>query len=377
MVRRRSLPSRPALTADEREQVLRAGREAGLAAVGSCSARPWTGPRAVLERRRDAGMAAGMAFTYKNPARSTDPSRILRSAASIVVGVHGYSQTVVAPDGVDRPTARIARYATADHYGRLAAGLEAMAGELRSLGHRAVVMADDNSLVDREAAWRAGVGWYGKNSLLLLPGRGSWFVLGSVITDAVITHIPSPVPDGCGTCTRCLDGCPTGAIVAPGVVDARRCLAWLLQAPGEFPPAYRAALGDRIYGCDDCQEVCPPNRTVELRSRRGDPWPVEADPGPTIDALELLALDDAALLERCSRWYLPDRDPAVVRRNLLIVLGNSGRGDHAGVIAAVSAYALGPDPLLAEHARWALDRLGISSVSAAAPVSGDAGVDRR
>ena len=109
MVRRRSLPSRPALTADEREQVLRAGREAGLAAVGSCSARPWTGPRAVLERRRDAGMAAGMAFTYKNPARSTDPSRILRSAASIVVGVHGYSQTVVAPDGVDRPTARIAR----------------------------------------------------------------------------------------------------------------------------------------------------------------------------------------------------------------------------------------------------------------------------
>ena len=124
------------------------------------------------------------------------------------------------------------------------------------------MVADDNALVDREAAYRAGLGWYGKNANLLLPGEGSWFVLGSVVTDAPAAPPSRPrrCADGCGTCTRCLDGCPTGAIVAPGVVDARRCLAWLLQVEGAFPREHRVALGDRLYGCDDCQEVCPPNR---------------------------------------------------------------------------------------------------------------------
>jgi epoxyqueuosine reductase len=254
-------------------------------------------------------------------------------------------------------TARVARYATADHYGRLEAGLGAMADELRALGHRAVVVADDNALVDREAAWRAGIGWYGKNSLLLVPGRGSWFVLGSVVTDAVIDDIPQPVADGCAGCTRCIEGCPTDAIVAPGVVDARRCLAWLLQAPGTFPVEFRAALGDRIYGCDDCQEVCPPNRTVELRANRTEPWPREDEPGTHVDACELLDLDDDALLDRCARWYIPKRDAAVVRRNLLIVLGNSGRGTDRRVRSLLDRYRSDPDPVLAEHARWAIDQL--------------------
>ena len=121
------------------------------------------------------------------------------------------------------------------------------------------MVADDNALVDREAAVRAGLGWYGKNSNVLLPGAGSWFVLGTVITDAPLPS-SSRLSDGCGPCRRCLDGCPTGAIVAPGVVDARRCLAWLVQAPGSIPEDFRPAIGDRMYGCDDCQEVCPPNR---------------------------------------------------------------------------------------------------------------------
>src|SRR6185295_8008395 len=103
--------------------------------------------------------------------------------------------------------------------------------------------ADDNSLVDREAAYLAGLGWYGKNANLLLPGQGSWFVLGSVVTDAPLPVAAAPATDGCGGCRRCLDGCPTGAIVAPGVVDARRCLAWLEQRPGPFPVEFRAALG--------------------------------------------------------------------------------------------------------------------------------------
>src|SRR5438105_6711215 len=142
-----------------------------------------------------------------------------------------------------------------------------MARRLEVDGWRARVLADDNALVDREAARRAGLGWYGKNANVLLPGAGSWFVLGSVVTDAPLPPADHEVPDGCGSCTRCLDGCPTGAIVAPGVVDARRCLAWLVQQPGSFPVELRAALGDRIYGCDDCQEVCPPNHRAERDGR--------------------------------------------------------------------------------------------------------------
>src|SRR4051794_6172119 len=209
-----------------------------------------------------------MHFTYGRPERSTDPSRTLPEARALVVGARSYREPGAAP--APGPSARVARYARADHYAALRASLHSVAERLTDDGWRARVLVDDNALVDREAARRAGIGWYGKSSNLLLPGRGSWFVLGSVVTDAPLVANDAPVEDGCGPCTRCMTGCPTGAIVAPGVVDARRCLAWLLQADGPFPVEFRAALGDRIYGCDDCQEVCPPNRRL----------PDPSDPNP-------------------------------------------------------------------------------------------------
>ncbi len=348
------------LGADEFEQVVAAGRVAGLDEVGACAVQRWDATRAILEQRRAEGLAADMEFTYRNPARSTDPSRILRRAASIVVGARSYAQRVPeAPAG--QVSARVARYATADHYARLEHGLDAVARELRALGWRAVVVSDDNALVDREAAWRAGIGWYGRNSNMLMPGRGSWFVLGSVVTDALIGS-SAPQADGCGSCTRCLTSCPTDAIVAPGVIDARRCLAWLLQAPGTFPLEFREALGDRLYGCDDCQEVCPPNRSHEQRLDRAGELPIEDDPGTWLDALELLSLDDEALLERCARWYVPDRDASTIRRNLLLVVGNSGNVDDKAVRAALQSHVGHADPVIAEHARWAADHLGLSMV---------------
>ena len=136
------------------------------------------------------------------------------------------------------------------NYATLRTSLGVVADELRSVGHRAVVLADDNALVDREAAHLAGLGWFGKNANLLLQGSGSWFVLGSVITDAVLPA-STPVVDGCGACRRCIDACPTGAIVEPGVIDAARCIAWVLQKPGVIDSSLRGAIGDRIYGCDD------------------------------------------------------------------------------------------------------------------------------
>ena len=321
----------------------------GLDALGVTGAEPFTDARKVLRERRAAGLHAGMAFTYRNPERSTTPGRVLDGARSIVVGAHRYRRADEVPPV--RPSALVARYAREDHYAALRAGLDAVAERLRGDGWRALVVADDNALVDRAAAVRAGLGWYGKSANVLLEGHGSWFVLGSVVTDAALERTEAAVLDGCGSCTRCIDACPTGAIVAPGVVDARRCLAWLVQSPGPFPVEHRAALGGRIYGCDDCQEVCPPNRADDRRhppAPGADGW---------IDLVDLLDASDDDLMARHGRWYIPERDPRYLRRNALVALGNVGSSNDDDVVRVLARYRDGDDALLAEHADWALAAL--------------------
>jgi epoxyqueuosine reductase len=330
-------------------ELKRLGRDAGLDAVGIAPAEPFVGTRVHLHERRAAGLHGGMQFTYRNPDRSTDPDRALSGARAIVVGARAYPSRT-RDIGDRRLRARVAAYARSDHYGTLRRGLSVISDRLRDLGWQSRVLADDNALVDREAAYRAGLGWYGKNSNVLLPGRGSWFVLGSVVTTAPLEPDDAPMADGCGTCRRCISGCPTGAIVAAGVVDARRCLAWLLQMTGDFPREHRVALGDRIYGCDDCQEVCPQN------------VPDDRDAGQPEDAwvsiLEMLSADDAALLARHGRWYIPERAPRYLRRNALVVLGNIGDEGDPTVAHLVERYLDDPDPMLRSHAAWAARRLG-------------------
>ena len=319
------------------------GREAGLDAVGITAAEPFLDTRRHLHERRAAGLHGGMSFTYRNPDRSTDPRRALTAGATtIVVGARSYP-----PPSSTRAGARVAAYADDDHYGAThRAGCRGRPPCGPTGGH-ARVLVDDNALVDREAAYRAGLGWYGKSTNLLLPGQGSWFVLGSVVTTAPLAVDDGPIEDGCGSCRRCIDGCPTGAIVAPGIVDARRCLAWLLQARGDFPEEFRVALGDRIYGCDECQEVCPPNR------RAGTTAPTSSE---GVDIIELLSADDDTLLARHGRWYIPDRDPRYLRRNALVVLGNTAAGDRAAA-ETIERYCHDPDPMLRSHAAWAADRI--------------------
>jgi len=310
---------------------------------------PFLETRQHLFERRAKGLHAGMAFTYRNPVRSTDPSASVPGATSLVVGARRYLRRA---SGTGRsPRGRVARYAWKDPYAPLRSALEVVAEELRESGGRAVVVADDNALVDREAAVRAGLGWYGKNANVLLPGQGSWFVLGSVITDVALETASGAVADGCGACTRCMRGCPTGAIVAPGVVDARKCLAWLVQAPGVFPVTFRPVLGDRIYGCDDCQEVCPLNRDVP-------PGPPEAGDRSAVALLELLAMTDGELMHAIGHWYVPQRRPGAVRRNALIALGNVGDGGDEQTRAAVIDALHHDDAIVRGHAVWAAARLG-------------------
>ncbi|MDQ6839146.1 MAG: tRNA epoxyqueuosine(34) reductase QueG [Actinomycetota bacterium] len=371
------------------EELVVIGREAGLDAVGFAGAEPFDDTRAVLERRRREGLASTMQFTYRNPARSTDPSRSLPSATSLIVGARRYLRQPVPADS-DRgaqvrggAAARVARYSWIDHYEPLRAALRAIADRLDADGWSTRVLVDDNALVDRAAAYRAGLGWFGRNTNLLLSGAGSWFVLGSVVTDAPLPHA-QPAADGCGMCRRCIPACPTGALSDDGALDARRCLAWLVQAPGVFPLEHREALGDRIYGCDACQEVCPANR----RANRSEP-PVRAEPEatPIVDAIELLEATDEELLARWGRWYIAERDPRHLRRNALIVIGNVADAEHPRVLAALRHALSAADPLVRSHAVWAAARLGrIEMVAAmtadrdplvAAEVSGAATVTPR
>ncbi len=381
-----------ALSAELTGVLVAIGRGAGLHSVGVTTAEVFEDTRRHLFERRRQGLHAGMQFTYRNPDRSTDPTRILPGARSLVVGAWSYRQAEPRPpsgsaagQGSPRPQGRVARYARVDHYAALRSALAPVAAHLRTQGWRATVVCDDNALVDRAAAHRAGLGWFGKNSLLLLPDAGSWFVLGSVVTDAPLCPTPpksdAPVDhaEGCGSCSRCLTACPTGALVAPGVVDARRCLAWLVQAPGSFPDEFRVALGDRIYGCDECQQVCPINKVADRRDPPPPPFPPPRAPvpsgstgrpsadGPLVDLLELLEATDEELLAAHGRWYIAERDPRYLRRNALVALGNVGDGGHPGTERALRRWLAADDPMVAEHARWAAHRLGRSDLITPGP----------
>ena len=334
------------------------GRAAGLEAIGITTAEPFAETRAVLEARRAAGLDGGMQFTYRNPGRSTDPEAALPGARSIIVGALSYLRADppadAAASGAAHVTARVARFAWSDHYDALRQALAPMAETLRDHGHRALVLVDDNRMVDRAAAHRAGLGWYGKNSTLLLPGAGSWYVLGSVVTDAALPA-DAAVADRCGSCDRCRPACPTGALVEPGVLDGRRCLAWLVQAPGVFPRQYRAALRDRIYGCDDCQDVCPVNRTA---ARHHPPPAADGSATGTVDVIALLRASDDEVLARWGRWYIAGHAPRWLRRNALLVLGNTGSAADPEVVATVRAALVDADPMVRAHAVWAAARLG-------------------
>lgn len=333
--------------------------EHGIEHLGVAPALVLERARTALNERKAAGLHAGMEFTYRNPERSTDPFRAVANARSIIVAARPYRSD----DEPERPAgvqAKIGRYAWVDHYAPLRAGLRAIAFRIRGSDHRAVAFADDNSIVDREVAYLGGLGWFGKNANILLPGAGSFFVLGSIITTAEY-EVGRPLDDGCGSCTRCIDGCPTGAIVAPGVVDANKCLAWLVQQPGTFPVEFREALDDRLYGCDDCQEVCPPsvrlgsNHRITLSGQPTDE-PVQA----WVDVLDLLEATDPQLVERHGRWYLANRDPVWWRRNALIVLGNRGDIADPRTRVVLDRYRAHDDPMLREHADWAAERLGVA-----------------
>jgi epoxyqueuosine reductase len=325
------------------EELARLGEELGLDVVGAAPVGPYEETERHIRERRARGLFADMRFTMARPEESCHPETLLGGARTVVSAALCYWA-----EGDEPPPGhgRLPRYTWWDAYAALRKRLDELGGRL---GGEYRVLVDANQHVDREAAARSGVGFYGKNTMLITRRFGSWVVLGTLVTTAELEPTPRLELD-CGSCTLCIDACPTGALDEPGVLDATRCLSYWTQSSERFPEEYREALEDRVYGCDICQDVCPWNRGVEKR-RSGEGPPSGAE--PHVSLVDWLSADDDELARRYERLFVPRNDPRYLRRNALVALGNAG-GDPA----LAHGYADGDDPLLREHAEWALARLG-------------------
>jgi epoxyqueuosine reductase len=323
------------------EELARLGEELGLDAVGAAPAGPYEETERHILERRARGLFADMRFTMARPEVSCHPETLVEGARTVVSAALCYWL-----EGEEPPPGhgRLPRYTWWDAYAVLRERLDELG---RRLGGEYRVLVDANQHVDREAAARSGVGFYGKNTMLITRRHGSWVVLGTLVTTAEL-EATQPLDAGCGSCTLCIDACPTDALEEAGVLDATRCLSYWTQSADPMPEEIRDALGDRVYGCDICQDVCPWNRGVEKR-RMGEE---HAEAEPHISLADWLQADDAELAARYDRLFVPRNDPRYLRRNALVALGNAG-GDPS----LAEPFAKGDDPLLREHAEWALERL--------------------
>lgn len=323
----------------------------GFSGFGVSAVRRHLNVLVVLNERKAAGIHDTMQFTYRNPTRSSNPSLILPGAKSIITVAYSYSTSRAKALAHSSPIARYARY---DSYGDLNMRLVQLERPLRDRGFRTRIVLDSNALVDKEAAVRAGVGVYLKNSLLAVRGAGTYVVIGNIVTDALLER--SQVRGrilGCGTCEICLDLCPTGAIGANATIDARRCISWILQRPGSIPDEFRKAIGLRVYGCDICQEVCPYNS----RWKSSDVVLSEVN---LIDLQYFLTATDGELLTRFSHLYISKRDPNILRRNALVALGNYGYAtplEIAQTLLILDGYVRSGNDILKEHALWSYDQI--------------------
>ncbi len=352
----------PARSPGETAAALReAARAIGFDLVGTG---PLHGPEdgGRLLRWVASGRAGEMAYMTANPDRRADPRRTLTDARGVVaVGLHhdpgdrppDPGTAAPAPEGP--PRGFIARYARGRDYHRvMETALRRLKAEVLRIGGPGTTAhwtVDHGPVLDRALAAGAGLGFVGKSTALIHPRAGSYFLLGEVLTNLELPPEESPA-GGCGTCSRCIDLCPTAAITAPYEVDARRCISYLtIELRGPIPEEFRPAVGSMVFGCDICQEVCPWNRfarpvsAADLRPRA-----VAVEP----DLLRLAAMDEAEWKSAFQGMAILRAGYGAFRRNVAVALGNAG---GAAAEAALEALARCGDPLVEEHARWGLGRL--------------------
>ncbi len=297
-----------------------------------------------------AGQAGDMTpWLERSRERRSNPNLVLAGVQTIVVLALNYWQGEEPPPG-----GRIARYAWGDDYHELIAGRLAELDKLLAThGGIQRCYVDTGPVLERDFAAEAGIGWHGKSTMLIHPQLGTWFLLAEILTTLALPA-DEPLPDRCGRCTRCLDACPTGAIsrTRPHHLDARRCISYLtIEHKGAIPEEFREALGNRIYGCDDCLDACPWNRFATA-SREASFQARTATRG--VPLRRYLALDDAEFRE----WFRGSPIKRAKRRgflrNVCVALGNTGSPED---LPALEEAARDPEPLIAEHATWAIAQI--------------------
>lgn len=303
-----------------------------------------------VEQWVEAGNAAGMAYIGRKLAKRLDPTLILRGAQTMIsVGFRYAPPPLPRLDWKQSLRGRVAAYALeADYHkvmDRKLRELQVLVEELLP-GNRTLSYVDTGAILEREWAALGGVGWFGKNTNLLHKREGSWFFVGELITTAAIEP-DTPQSDHCGTCTRCLDLCPTGALAPGYLLDARRCISyWTIEHRGAIPHDMRSRLGNWVFGCDECQEVCPWNDKLEAQA---DPRAVAY---LTPHLPELLGLDEDGFEARYRGSSLWRTRRQGLARNAAIALGNSG--NPQAVPSLAQALRDDPSPLVRGHAAWAL-----------------------
>ncbi|MEZ6133238.1 MAG: tRNA epoxyqueuosine(34) reductase QueG [Planctomycetaceae bacterium] len=339
---------------DRREQAERlkaAGRELGFDVLRIAPAVSPTGYHPLLEWIAN-GYAADMEWIARRQSAYQHPDGILPNTRSVIMVAMNYRHAEPEPG-----TARISRYAwgSEDYHSVLRRKLKTLAAGLneRCPEARTRVVVDTAPLLERDFARLAGIGWFGKNTMLISRDIGSWIFLGALLTTESLTFDEPFVGDYCGTCTRCLDTCPTGAFPAPHVLDANRCISYLTieRRDKSVPNELRHGIGDWVFGCDICQEVCPWNRFAptdtipEFRRRHELQY---------LDVVDLLSLDDAAFQCRFGGTPLERTGRNVIVRNAAIVAANQHRTD---TLAILNELRNDSSELVAEAARWAVKEL--------------------
>lgn len=326
-----------------------------------------------FQRWLAAGQHGEMGYLARNASKRVDPELVLAEAKSVICLAVSYAgkdeavsgQRSAVSKGQDASllktenfklnTGTVARYARyADYHDVLAAPLRQLTEFVNQLGGpdtRSLWYVDTGPLLERDLAQRAGLGFAGKHTNLISRRLGNWFFLAEIITTLELAP-DAPEKNRCGSCTRCITACPTQAITAPFQLDARRCISYLtIELKGSIPVEFRAAIGDRIYGCDDCLAACPWNKFAQEGKLMRDHARTDlAQP----DLLELLALDDAGFKRRFTGTPMLRTKRRGLLRNVCVALGNVA--DHSA-LPALDKASTDPEPIIAEHARWAIAQI--------------------
>ncbi len=343
------------------ERVKESARALGFDAVGIARADVLDKEHARYERFVARGFHGEMAFVARDALvrKRADDAGILAGARSVICVASAY-QRKAEDEASDPPFSQgIARYARGrDYHNGLRKKLRQLAAFVRTLGDgvEARPLSDDAPILERAWAARAGLGFVGKNGMLIVPGLGSFVLLGEVVTTLSL-DAGEPIAERCGSCTRCIDACPTRAIVEPFVLDARKCISYLtIESRSAIPTPLRAGVGDHLFGCDDCQTVCPFTRGNKPSPASSRYEPLER--WSRTELVDLLSLEsDSPRWRELSEGTPLHRARAEgLARNAAVVLGN--RRDDAARDPLSHAAREHPSEMVREAARWALEQLG-------------------